>query len=177
MDASSSQLIFDPNLPIGLRLVDLPSPLHFHGLELVTTKKQLFKDAARLARDFSERSTGITSKRAVDAYATITFQPNQSGEIRYFIGRQTNLPGEQPGFVHLALERGLYANLKVKSRPGWYLPYRLAKVRQTFHQSYLPTSPYQQSDLIDEIEYYNAESRLKYFEKPAMYLLFPLRAK
>jgi len=142
--------------------------MHFHGIELVTNKKNLFKDAAHLAREFSERGAEISSKRAVDAYATFTFQPNETGEIRYFIGRQTNLAGEQAGFVHLALQPGLYANLKVKSRPGWYLP---------FHQSYLPASIYKQSDLIDEIEYYNAESRLKYFEKPAMYLLFPLQVK
>ena len=177
MDSSTSQLIFDPNLPIGLRLVELPSPLHFHGLEIKTTRKNLFKDAASLARRFSESGGEIVSKKAMDAYATITFQPNESGEIRYFMGRQTNLSGEQQGFVHVSLETGLYANLKVKSRPGWYLPYRLAKIRQTFHQSYLPSSPYRQSELIDEIEYYNAESRLKYFENPAMYLLFPLHQK
>ena len=74
----------------------------------------------------------------------------------------------------MTLQPGFYANLKVRSRPGWFLPYRLAKLRQGFHQKYLPDSPYRPSELIDEIEYYNAESRLKYFEKPAMYLLFPL---
>jgi hypothetical protein len=130
-----------------------------------------------LAREFSNLGSEITSKKAVDAFATITFQPDESGEIRYFIGRQTNLSGEQGGFIHVALDTGLYANLKVKSRPGWYLPYRLAKVRQGFHQKYLTNSPYRQSHVIDEIEYYNAESRLKYFENPAMYLLFPLQLK
>ena len=177
MDSSPSQLIFDPSLPIGLRLVTLPTVMYFHGLDLKTTKKNLFRDAARLAREFSNLGGEITSKKAVDAFATITFQPDQTGEIRYFIGRQTNLPGEQGSFIHVALETGLYANLKIKSRPGWYLPYRLAKVRQGFHQKYLPGSPYQQSNSIDEIEYYNAESRLKYFENPAMYLLYPLQTK
>lgn len=177
MDSAQSQLIFDPSIQFGLRLVKLPSALHFHGLETTTTKKNLFKDAASLAREFGERGSTIETGRLTDAYCAVTFQPNEAGEIRYFLGRQTNKNAEQSGLVHLVLEPGLYANLKVRSRPGWYLPYRLAKVRQGFHQKYLPGSPYKQSELIDEIEYYNAESRLKYFEKPAMYLLYPLQTK
>lgn len=174
MNSTENKILFDPSRPIGLKIVEIPSPLHFHGLELTTTKKDLFKDAARLAREFSEKGSEIVSKKATGVYATITFQPDSEGKIRYFIGKQTGLAGEQKGFTHVAAEPGIYANLKVKSRPGWYLPYRLAKVRQTFHQTFLPQSPYRLSDLIEEIEYYNAESRLKYFEKPAMYLLFPL---
>lgn len=177
MESSQSQLFFDRSLPIGLRLVRLSSTLHFHGLETTTTKKTLFKDAARLAREFGERGDTIETGRVTDAYCAVTFQPNEAGEIRYFLGRQTNKNTEQSGLVHFVLEPGLYANLKVRSRPGWYLPYRLARVRQTFHQTYLPGSPYKQSEIIDEIEYYNAESRLKYFEKPAMYLLYPVQPK
>ncbi|NLW71566.1 MAG: hypothetical protein GXY37_01580 [Chloroflexi bacterium] len=174
MTDNTSKLFFDPSLPYGLRVLNLPVPLHFHGIQVQTTKKTLFRDAPKLARQFSEILPSIKSAKSSDSYATISFQPDENGVFRYFIGRQTGISGEQKDLIHVTLQPGFYANLKVRSRPGWFLPYRLAKLRQGFHQKYLPDSPYRPSELIDEIEYYNAESRLKYFEKPAMYLLFPL---
>ena len=169
--------IFNPSLTFGLRVVNFVSPLNFHGLEITTTRKDLYNDAVKLAREFGEQGNQIEVKRNADAYASVTFQPDAEGKIRYFIGKQTDKTGEQAGFVHLTLEPGAYANLKVRSRPSWYLPYRLAKLRQGFDRVFLSKSDYQCSDLIEEIEYYNAESRLKFYQRPAMYLLFPLEPK
>lgn len=174
METQESQFFFDPSLPYGTRVADLHTAIHFHGLQIFTTKDNLYRDAVNLARDFSQKGDQIQSKKSVDAYASITFQPDESGQIRYFLGRQTNQNTQMEGFVHVVLEPGLYAALKVRNRPGWYLPYRLARLRQGFHQTFLPATAYRQSEVVDEIEYYNAESRRKYFERPAMYLLFPL---
>ncbi len=177
MESQENKYFFDPLLPFGTRVATLTSALHFHGLEITTNKDNLYQDAVKLSREFTKIGSQIKGKKSVDAYAAITFQPNEAGQIRYFLGRQTNYPGKLDGFVHVVLEEGVYAALKVRNRPAWYLPYRLARLRQGFHQVYLPGTNFRQSQLIDEVEYYNAESRLKAFDNPAMYLLFPLEPK
>ena len=83
MTDNTSKLFFDPSLPYGLRVLNLPVPLHFHGIQVQTTKKTLFRDAPKLARQFSEILPSIKSAKSSDSYATISFQPDENGVFRY----------------------------------------------------------------------------------------------
>lgn len=163
--------------PLEVEVVSLPLDILAVGRSVKTTEKGLFMDSQLVAERFARILPEITDKTYPAYDITVTYHPNEAGELRYYMGScvnsEPNPPIERAEIVHIP-GSVICAKITVETKNVASWPVRQGKARQLFYETWLPASGMKQHPQIESIEMYGVASR---WQIPSMDLYFPLASE
>ena len=161
--------------PIEFEFITLPFEIMAVGRSKITTEIGLYLDVQLIVDRYTEIAGKIVNKMAPYHYAAISFQKDEKGRFRYFVGTcvtmfqcgsKRTMDAEEitvPGNV-------LCAHAAVWARNNADLTVQVGKARRLFYEEVLPACSYKQGNEVECIELYGPASRQN---MPMLDLYFP----
>jgi len=161
------------------RIVDLEEPISIVGISTDTTLKGIYRDVARLGRQFKDlkEANPIPNKREPWGFAAVSrgYDP-KTGAMTYIMGDMVTEANEVPEgmqvFMIPALKYAIFP-VRPKGRLGWGLA--IANAKGYAYTQWLPRSPYEPAGVIDDFEYHDERSTRK--RKPEIDLYVAIKPR
>ncbi len=157
----------------------------FRGCSLVTSEKNVFDDAAKLARDFAGVKESVAGRAMPVVTGAVSFSAGVDGTYRYFMGDEVAGAARkkpQDGLEDVVVPAGtLVAVVPVKFRLQAVAALSAAQVRKAFYEDWLPGSGYESA--ADELGFADVElyhyrrRRFRRARKMVLNLMFLVREK
>ena len=141
------------------------------GLQTVSTKRGYVKDIKEVQQRFYKKRDTLLRRSNPSGTLVVFHRTDEKGCFRYFVGDWVDTALQPEDTALLELKPGPYAEIHVKFGSDNGLSLNVAKAKQFFFETWLPSSGYRVKGDIESMELYDQRSNIRL---PSIELMFPL---
>ncbi len=142
------------------QIVSLTDSIRFVGLSVQTDMKTIYKDAARLGKEYTQYKESHPIPNLKEPWAFVAYSKDFNEETKtweYIMGDVvTNLDSIPPGLTGYEIPSGAYAIFPIQAKFKFLWGLEIGRMKRYVFTQWLPNSPYQSTGC--DFEYHDARS-------------------